>query len=122
MTAFTSATGEPVNNTDNVGRVPSLKLSKFRGKDGENVLAWLHQVDRYFLLNCTKEHEKVALVTFALRDDAGNFAHYLVINNNGVDPTWQEFRHVFIRKYETPAIRGDLLRDKLKALTFPGPH
>ena len=45
MTAFTSATGEPINNADNVGRVPSLKLSKFCGKDGENVLAWLHQAD-----------------------------------------------------------------------------
>ena len=116
MTAFTTTTGEqPANHS-------GVKIPKFYGKDSENVLAWLHIVDHYFLLNRTPDIEKVATVHFSLKGGARNFAHVLVVENKGIDPPWDNFRNAFIRKYENAAMRADLLRDKLKAIRYHGPH
>jgi len=121
MTAFTTTTGEPQTNYGG-GRPPGVKIPTFYGEDSENVLARLHVVDHYFLLNRTPDPEKVATVYFSLKGGARSFAHVLVINNKGMDPPWEEFHDAFIRKYENAAMRADLLRDKLKAIRYHGPY
>src|SRR5436190_9891549 len=79
MTAFTTTTGEPQTNYGG-GRPPGVKIPKFYGEDSENVLARLHVVDHYFLLNHTPDPEKVTTVYFSLKGGARSFAHVLVIN------------------------------------------
>ena len=76
-------------------------------------MAWLYELDSYFLLANIKDHQKVATVKMGLRGDAGTFAYYLVVSNKGVPLSWHDFRVEFINKYEKSEIRGLLLRQKL---------
>ena len=122
MTAFTTATGDLIQPGNESQRLPNMKLSRFRGRDGENIQAWLRELDRYFLLYNIKEHQKVAIMASALRDDAKNFAQYLVAENDDEDPPWKEFRQAFIDKYQNQALRSVLLRQKLRAVKYEGPH
>jgi len=85
------------------GHVPGIKIPKFHGKDGENVLAWLHTVKQFFQLNGTSEDNKVATASSGLRGDAKSFFYYLVVKNNYKDPPWQFFEQKFIAKYENTA-------------------
>ena len=61
-------------------------------------------------------------MTSALRGDARSFAEYLVAENDEEDPSWQDFRKMFIEKYQNQAVRGVLLRQKLRAVRYEGPH
>ena len=94
----------------------SIKFPVFHGKDGENVIAWLDQAERYFRLKNTHDDRKVDLASFALEDDAKSFFHYCFIRNNRIELTWPEFKHAFKQKYDVPLTRDSLLRQKLKAL------
>ena len=40
----------PARDSSSIGRIPHLKLPKFKGRDGENVLFWLHQLEVFFVL------------------------------------------------------------------------
>ena len=120
-TAFTSATAETAASALG-GSTSGIKLPSFHGKDGENVIAWLHQAERFFRLKNTAEDRKVDLVSFALEDDAQSFLHYCFIRNNEIELTWEEFKHTFRQKYEVPRMRATLLRDKLDALRYRGPQ
>src|SRR5271170_6251918 len=123
MTAFTTATGELIQSGGELGqRLPTLKLSKFRGKDGENIKAWLRELDRYFLLYNIKDHQKVIIMSGNLRGGAKSFGEYLVEQNDDMDPPWTYFRQQFIDKYQNPAVRAVLLRQKLRAIKYEGPH
>ena len=94
----------------------SIKFPVFHGKDGENVIAWLDQAERYFRLKNTHDDRKVDLASFALEDDAKSFFHYCFIRNNRIELTWPEFKHAFKQKYDVPLTQDSLLRQKLKAL------
>ena len=120
-TAFTHATAETVASALG-GSVSGIKPPTFHGKDGENVIAWLHQAERFFKLKNTAKDRKVELISFFLEDDAQSFFHYCFMRNNEVELTWDEFTHAFRQKYEVPRIRATLLRDKLEALRYRGPQ
>src|ERR1700694_856502 len=120
-TAFTFATAETAASALG-GQVAGVKLPSFHGKDGENVVAWIHQAERFFRLKNTAEDRKVDLASFSLQDDAQHFFHYCYIKNNEVDLTWDELKHALRQKYEVPRMRATLLRDKLDALHYRGPH
>jgi hypothetical protein len=64
----------------------------------------------------------MAAINLGLRGDAATFAYTERVKNNGRDPIWEQFRLKFIEKYENHQVRGDLLRHKLRALRFYGPH
>ena len=107
MTAFSSVTSagdSQTTQTTQGTRLPGVKPPRFHGKDGENVLSWLHKIEQMFLLNSIPDIHKVASVSPLLTGDADSFYHYLVVRNKGVDPSWQEFRHALIAKYENPAV------------------
>jgi hypothetical protein len=120
-TAFTFATAETAASALG-GQVSGVKLPSFHGKDGENVVAWIHQAERFFRLKNTAEDRKVDLASFSLLDDAQHFFHYCFVKNNEVDLTWDELKHALRQKYEVPRMRATLLRDKLDALHYRGPH
>jgi Integrase core domain/Zinc knuckle len=120
MTAFTTSGTSETTSVDPRFRISGVKPCKFYGKDGENVLSWLHKVEQLFLLHSIPEDKKVSNITFLLKGDADSFFYYLVVQNNGVDPTWEELRHALIAKYEKPLARADILRDKLKAVQYHG--
>jgi transposase InsO family protein len=84
-------------------------------------MAWLYELDNYFLLTNIKEKQKVATATMGLRDDAKTFAYYLVVSNHGMPLPWYDFRSQFVTKYENSKIRGLLLRQKLDAIQYHGP-
>ena len=120
-TTFTFATAETAASALG-GSASGIKLPAFQGKDGENVIAWLHQAERYFRLKNTAEDRKVDLISFALEGDAQSFFYYCFIRNNEIELTWDEFQHAFRQKYEVPRMRATLLRDKLEALRYRGPQ
>src|ERR1700737_2085722 len=120
-TAFTFATADTTASALG-GNVSGVKLPSFHGKDGENVVAWIHQAERFFRLKNTAEDRKVDLSSFSLLDDAQHFFHYCFIKNNEVDLTCEELKHAFRQKYEVPRMRATLLRDKLDALHYRGSH
>ena len=62
-TAFTFATAETAASALG-GSTSGIKLPAFCGKDGENVVAWLHQAERFLKLKNTAEKRKVDLVSF----------------------------------------------------------
>ena len=41
----------PVRDSSGIDRIPHLKLPKFKGRDAENVLFWLHQLEVFFVLD-----------------------------------------------------------------------
>ena len=119
--AFTFTAAETAASA--LGRSSSgIKLPPFHGKDGENVIAWLHQAERFFKLKNTADNHKVDLISFSLEDDAKSFFYYCFIRNNEVELTWDEFKYVFHQKYEAPRMRATFLRDKLEALRYRGPQ
>ena len=120
MTGFTTASGAFIPNGES-SRLPGIKVPKFRGEEGENVMAWLYELDSYFLLANVKEHQKVATVTMGLRGDARTFAYYLVVTNKGLPLPWHDFRLEFINKYENAETRGLLLRQQLNTVRYHGP-
>lgn len=48
---------------------------------------------------------KVPTVSLLVYGDADNLFFYLVVRNDGYAPTWKEFRHAFIAKYENAMAR-----------------
>src|SRR5271156_2248033 len=104
------------------GSTSGIKLPPFHGKDGENVIAWIHQAERFFKLKNTADDRKVDLASFSLEGDAQSFFHYCFIRNNEIDLTWDEFKHALRQKYEVPRMRATLLRDKLESLRYRGPQ
>ena len=65
QTAFTFATAETAGSAYG-GRISGIKVPEFNGDDGENVVAWLQQLKRYFRLKNTADARKVDLASFAL--------------------------------------------------------
>jgi len=104
------------------GGTSGIKLPVFEGRDGENVIAWLHQAERFFKLKNTPDDRKVDLISFSLDGEAQSFFYYCFVRNNYVELTWPEFQHAFRQKYEAPQMRATLLRDKLDALRYHGPQ
>ena len=104
------------------GSSSGIKLPTFEGEDGENVIAWLHQAERFFKLKNTHDDNKVNLISFALEGGAKSFFYYCFVTNNYVDPTWSEFKHAFTRKYDSPLTQDTLLRQKLKAIPCRNPE
>ena len=121
QTGFTSAAAETAASALS-GNTSGVKLSSFHGEDGENVVAWLQQAERFFRLKNTPDEKKVDLITFSLEGGASTFYHYCFVSNNRVELTWQEFIHAFRRKYDNPRMRANLLRDKLELLRYRGPQ
>jgi hypothetical protein len=101
-------------------RVLGTRPPKFRGKDGENVLSWLHKVEHFFVMHGVEEEMKVPTVSALVYGDADNFYFYLVVRKDGNAPTWKEFRHAYIAKYENATARRDLLRQKLQSIRYRG--
>jgi len=118
-TAFTVA--ETAASTF-VGNSSGIKLQTFYGNDGEDVIAWLDQAERYFRLKDTPDNRKVDLVSFSLEDGARSFFHYCFIKNNRVELTWDQFKHAFTRKYDSPLMQNTLLRQKVKAIPCRHPE
>lgn len=122
MTAFITAIGEMIQPGYDNQRLSNMKLSKFRGKDNNDISAWFRELDRYFLLYNVKDHQKVTIASERLRGGARSYMAYLVRENNEVDPIWQQFREDFLDKYQNMAVRSVLLRQKLRAIKYEGPH
>src|SRR5271155_704621 len=120
-TAFTFATAETAASTYG-GGISGITLPKFTGKDGENVVAWLHQLERFFRLKNTADNKRVDVASFGLEHDTQYFFDHCYSLNNEVELTWEEFRHAFLQKYERPRMRATLLRDKLESLRYRGPQ
>ena len=125
----TSATPFPVYNTtpqndpaDTNGKIPNLRLQHFRGRDLDNVRAWLHMVNQQFMVYDIPEHKKVLLVAQALRGDAFTFYYYLVSSDNNVDPSWKVFQEEFTRKYDNTEARSNQLRYQLASTKYHGTH
>src|ERR1700694_3682401 len=75
---YGSITSGDTPRTGTNRRVGGIKPPKFRGKDGENVLSWLHKVENWFLMNRIAEDFKVPAVSSLVAGDADNFYYYLV--------------------------------------------
>src|ERR1700694_1154215 len=117
---YGSITSGDTPRTGTNRRVGGIKPPKFRGKDGENVLSWLHKVENWFLMNGIAEDFKVPAVSSLVAGDADNFYYYLATRNDGTSPNWKEFRPAFIQKYENATARRDLLRQKLRTIKYSG--
>jgi len=121
QTTFTFATADTAGSIPG-GGISGIKLPKFSGKDGENVVSWLHQLERFFRLKNTPDNKKVDVASFSLEFDSQYFFDHCYTLNNQVELTWEEFRHAFLQKYERPRMRATLLRDKLESIRYRGPH
>src|SRR6202451_4640737 len=121
QTAFTFATANTAATIPG-GGISGIRIPKFLGKDGEDVGAWIRQLERYFRLKNTLEERKVDLATFGLEFGSQYFYEHCYKLNNEIQLTWDEFQHAFRQKYERPRMRATLLRDKLKSLRYRGPH
>jgi hypothetical protein len=71
-------------------------------------------------MNATAEDLKVPAASSLVEGDAGNFYYYLLVSNSGITPTWKQFRHALLQKYENATARQDLLRAKLRKIRFGG--
>jgi len=107
-------------DTSRAGRIPGIKPQKFYGRDGENILAWLHKMDAVFTANGVPEEMKVANACTLLRDDADSYYYYLVVKNNGIAPSWRDLTRALISKYENTDTRQDALRQKLRDIKYQG--
>src|ERR1700685_593445 len=121
QTAFTFATANTAATIPG-GGISGIRIPKFLGKDGEDVGAWIRQLERYFRLKNTLDERKVDLATFGLEFGSQYFYEHCYKLNNEVQLTWDEFQHAFRQKYERPRMRATLLRDKLKSLRYRGPQ
>src|SRR5579871_1309722 len=102
------------------GRIPGLRPPKFKGRDGENVLFWLHQMETFFIIYKVPEDEKTYNASQCIGREALNFFIYLITANGGHDPSWDSFRHAFISRYHNPIAREEILRHKLAMVQFKG--
>lgn len=104
------------------GRLPmsTQTVPRFKGRDAENVIFWLHEMECLFVVYNVLDKNKVYNATRYIDGKAQKFYMYLLTTNNGKVPTWKEFRHAFISRYHHPASREDILRDKLSAVQFKG--
>jgi hypothetical protein len=112
----------PSNNPipEQPGRITGLKPQIFHGRDGENVLFWLQQLEMFFRIYNVPEEYKPYYGSFSITGDAANYFQYLVGTNQGLVPTWEEFRRSFIAKYENQLARDETLRQKLTQVFFKG--
>jgi len=97
-----------------------LKPPKFKGRDGENVLFWLHQLEIFFVLYRVLDDHKTFNASQCISGEAGEFYLYLITMNDGNDPSWKEFRHAYISRYHNPTAREEILRHKLAMVRFKG--
>jgi hypothetical protein len=104
------------------GGLSGLKLDKFRGKDGEDIVGWLEDAEMYFDLRKIPEEHKTAATVFSLRGDAKSFYRYCYDKNNKVQLTWAELQHALRSRYEAPFMRRGILRDGLRAIPYRGPQ
>ena len=102
------------------GRIPGLRPPKFKGRDGENVLFWLHQMETFFIIYKVPENEKTYNASQCIGREALNFFIYLITANGGHDPSWDNFRHAFISRYHNPIAREEILCHKLAMVQFKG--
>ena len=73
-TAFSYATADTATPSSGV---PGIKLPDFNGDDGENVVAWLNQLERYFrLTNIILPEKKVDLASFSITGSARSFFYH----------------------------------------------
>jgi len=64
-----------------------MKPPKFKGRDGENVLFWLHQMEVFFVLFRVADEYKTYNASQCISGKAGNFYIYLITANDGQPPT-----------------------------------
>jgi len=114
--------GTPQNGETALGRIPHLKPPKFKGRDGENVLFWLHQMEVFFVLFRVADEYKTYNASQCIGGEAGNFYIYLITANDGQAPTWNQLRHAFLSRYHNPSAREEILRHKLNMVEFKAPH
>jgi hypothetical protein len=104
------------------GGLAGLQLDKFRGKDGEDIVAWLEDAEMYFDLRMIPEENKTAATVLSLQGDAKLFYRYCYDKNNKVQLTWAELKHALRSRDEAPFLRRGILRDKLRAVPYCGAH
>jgi len=112
----------PQNGETSFGRIPHLKPPKFKGRDGENVLFWLHQMEVFFVLFSVADKHKTYNASQCIGGEAGNFYIYLITANDGQAPTWNQLRHAFLSRYHNPTAREEILRQKLAIIPYNGPR
>src|SRR5271163_4552672 len=79
-TTYTGENGQSIPPDADNAKLNGLRVPKFHGKDGENVSAWFHKLDDYFLLCNMQTYQKVPIVmSQALRDEAETFGYYLTV-------------------------------------------
>ena len=110
----------PTSDNSSFGRIPHLKPPQFEGRDGENVLFWLHQLEIFFVLYRVRDEHKTLNASQCISGEAGEFYLYLITMNDGNDPSWTEFRHAYISRYHNPMAREEILRHKLAMIRFKG--
>jgi len=110
------------NGDQPLGRIPHMKPPKFKGRDGENVLFWLHQMEVFFVLFRVADEYKTYNASQCISGEAGNFYIYLITANDGQPPTWTQMRHAFLSRYHNPTAREEILRQKLATISYDGPR
>jgi hypothetical protein len=77
-----------LNSSSNDGRLPlSTLLPKFHGRDGENIVFWLHEMESLFVIYNVQEKNKVYNASRYVDSEAQKFYMYLITVNNGIAPT-----------------------------------
>jgi len=105
---------------NHIGRIPHLRPPYFKGRDGEDVLFWLHQLEVFFVLYHVNDKHKTFNASQCIQGEAGKFYLYLITRNDGKPLLWEEFRHAFISRYHNPMAREEILRHKLAMIKFKG--
>jgi hypothetical protein len=108
------------NNTSNSNHARFYKPPVFHGKFGEDVDEWLERMDIFFRLNGTPQAAAVPTAYLCLQGEAFSFMRELVLYDNALDWSWQQFRLKYQWRYREVLNDGTLLRDRLQALNYEG--
>jgi len=106
---------------DNViRRLPGLKPEEFRGKDTENIMVWIIDMEDMFDIYHFSEELKIKQAKSTVKKDAKTFYNYLYIKNNYQALTWNELKHALYSQYEKPLAHDEMLRQRLAAVPYRG--
>jgi len=105
-------------DSNDINRIPHLKSPKFKDRDGENILFWLHQLEIFFVLYQIQDDHKTLNASQCIRREVDEFYLYLLMMNDDKDLSWKKFRHAYLSCYHNSMIKEEILRYKLDMIIF----